>query len=397
MSALQTATEPHATVTPSPAVFANANYPMPASASAAPQDAADHAPTQSTGQNGLTAQSTTTAPAVSQTYNDKLNAADRYWKFKFALTTGLIITSLIGIGCFGWIISSHPANGYDYYGYASYWSLWPSFVTWLASIIWCAICVVCFLSRKKTVPPGLRVAMELLLWLGFIVTALFAVVAMTEVLDWGQYGDVGYAYSSSSSQGNYVLAENNTWIWEQESSYVDIARDCDTTRHSYYSDTRSFKDCAEQDAYINKLWREKGHRSRVQMTGLVCQFLGLLLHFVLFVWACVDTHHYNRTKISKDAEKLAASIVQTMIQSGAVVPPPGQAYMRLQPGQGVYYQPPQHLQTGHPQQQHMHPMANTHPAYRMPMQQNPAMTPGQFHQTAPVADSGNEKGQPRYA
>lgn len=352
---------------------------------------------------------TTTAPATphnapgsapatntSLTFNDSLNAADRYWKFKFALKTIIIITGLIGIGCFAWLMTTSSYNGFSYYGYDAIWSLWPSLITWTVSIIWCLICIAVFILRKRPVHPSVRVAIDLLLWLGFIVTALFAVVSVIDTMSYGTYNQL----SSSSSGGDYVYeASNNTWVWQVDTSYVTTVRSCNSTSSTYSSYEPSFKDCAEQDAYVNKLWHEKPHRVNVNLTGVVCQFFGLVLHFVLFVWACVDTNRYNRTKVSKDAEKLAAGIVQTMIKEGAIMPPPGQAYMRPQQGQGMYYQlPPQ-------QQQQAYPMAMMYPQQMQGQYQSmtsgPATNmPGPAAQgpATGVPGPSNEKGVgPRYA
>jgi hypothetical protein len=372
---------------------------------------------QATGATVAPPTATTTAAATPPqttedhlSFNEKLNAGDRYWKFKFGLMGILIITGLIGIGCFAWIITTIPGGMNSYYGYDSFWSLWPSFITFSISIIWCLICMLIFVLRKRTVHPGVRVTMDLLLWLGFIVTALFALVALRDLMDFGEYGGIGgYGYYSYNNDGDYVLAANNTWVWEQDSSYITYPRDCSSSSSSY-SDFH-FKDCAEQDAYVNTLWHEKPHRTNVELTGVVCQFFGLVLHFALFVWACVDTHRYNRSKVSKDAEKLAAGIVQKMITSGAVVPPPGQAHMRPAMGQGMYYQtPPQ--QQGYPMQPMYMPQGQAQ--QQMYQQQRPGqqqMAPGQYPMgqhpmgqqgmpTPPVGAAGpsNEKGQgPRYA
>jgi hypothetical protein len=363
-------------------------------ASGAPTTAAT-APTATT----AAAPQTSTATEERISFNEKLNAGDRYWKFKFGLMAVLIITGLIGIGCFAWIITTIPTGGDSYYGYDSYWSLWPSFITFSVSVVWCVICILVFLARKRSVHPGVRVSLDLLLWLAFIVTALFSLVALRDLMDFGEYGGIGgYGYYGSSNAGDYVLEANNTWVWEQDSSYITYPRDCSSSSNGYSS--TGFKDCAEQDAYINKLWHEKPHRTNVELTGVVCQFFGLVLHFALFVWACVDTNRYNRCKVSKDAEKLAAGIVQTMITNGAVVPPPGQAYMKPAMGQGMYYQlPPQ--QQGYPMQPMYMPQGQAH--QQMYQQQ---MAPGQY----PMAQQGmagpavstagpsNEKGQgPRYA
>ena len=378
----------------------DATNPAPGAPTIAPTTAPTTAPTLTT----PAPQATTTEERFS--YNDQLNAADRYWKFKFGLQAILVITGLIGIGCFTWIITTRPLAG-SYSSYDSYWSVWPSLLTWTVSIIWVFTCILVFLLRKRPVHPGLRVSIDLILWLSFIVTAMFALLALRSTLDWGEYGgpdEWTYDYSSSSNGGgDYVLAPNNTWVWEQDNSYVSSPRDCNST-YSLYSE-RHFTNCAEQDAYINKLWAEKPHRVNVELTAVVCQFFGLVLHFALFVWACVDTHHHRRGKVGKDAEKLAAGIVQKMIANGAIVPPPGQTFGHAQnlpfPGQVMYaqqgmgMQPPQQQQFGamqrqmgyqqqQQQQQGQYPMAMRHP--------------GMTGSGVGAAGPSNEKGAgPRYA
>jgi hypothetical protein len=352
--------------------------------------------------NTTAPQGIATAPEEHLSYNDKLNAADRYWKFKFGLMAIAVITGLVGIGCFGWLMAAKDETTIDpdssyYYSYDGYELLWPSLITWSFSIAWIALCILVFLLRKRPVHPGIRVTMDLLLWLGFIVTALFAVVALREVLNWGLYGGPSQSdYGYSNGGGDYVLASNGTWVWEQDTSYINAPRDC-----SMYT---QFNSCAEQDAYVNKLWSEKGQRSNVTLTGVVCQFFGLVIHFALFVWACVDTNRYNRSKISTDAEKIAANIVQTMISNGAIMPPPGQAHMKAQPGQVMYYQMPPNQQ-GYP----MHPaymqqgpgqmqQFGQHP--QMMQQQQQYMASGQhpMGQPGPAAPAMSEKSAgPRYA
>lgn len=341
----------------------------------------------------------TTAPATEQpsTFNARLNDADRYWKFKGVLQLVLIITGFIGIGTIGWTISTSPNYGFTY-GYESFWGLWPMLVTFTISIVWCLACILVLVFRKKPAHPGLRVAMDLLLWLGFIVTILFAMVALLELRSWGEYGDLGFGYSSS--YGDYELADNGTWVWERDSDYVTRARDCDRNSTSssssrYYYEMPPFANCAEQDAYINDLWKQKPFRYSVELTGVVCQYFGLVLHLALFIWACIDCHRYNRSKVSKDAEKIAAGIVQTMITNGAVMPPPGQAYMRPaapwgQPGVGYYQLPPQGQQQAYPMAA-MYPQGA--PGQAMPQQYH---APGGM--TGPGAGPSNEKSVgPRYA
>lgn len=380
----------------------NANATSTANANS-PRTQASSSPAPGVPTTGPTASiPNTTAPQATETeteehlsFNDKLNAGDRYWKFKFGLGAIAIITGLVGIGCFAYLMTSdlYTNNDYYYLGYNSY-AVWPGLITWSVSVAFVALCMIVFIVRKRPVHPGVRVTMDLLLWLAFIITAMFAIFAFRDVMDYGLYGGPdGYSYGSGG--GDYVLASNGTWVWEQDTSYVNSPRDCD-----YYG----FNNCEEQDAYVNKLWAEKGTRANTTLTGVVCQFFGLVIHFALFVWACVDCHRHNRSKTSKDAEKLAANIVQTMITNGAIVPPPGQAHMKPQPGQVMYYQvppnqqgypmQPQYMQQGPGQMQQF----GQHPQM---MQQQQRMSPGQYPMgqpgMPPVAPVNEKSAGARYA
>lgn len=184
-------------------------------------------------------------------------------------------------------------------------------------------------------------------------------IGALSVIGFGSDGVIG----NYSSYGRYEQAANGTWIWNQTEydSYRGRDRDCSVGgRYSRY-DSYGFDSCAEEDAYVNALWQAKPHRVGVEVTGVVCQFLGLFLHLTLFIWACVDTHRRNARKVSKDAEKLAANIVMNMIQSGAVVP--------AQHNQGMQ-QP-----LLHPQYAHVGPPSGWMPAGPAPMGQAvPMMT-----------------------
>jgi hypothetical protein len=293
------------------------------------------------------------------------------------LTIALILVNLISIGCIGWAVqkAGGDMNGFTY-GYEERWALPWGLITSSISIVFCVICIARFLSRKRPVHPGIRVTMDLLLWIGFIFTALLTLVALIDVIYWGSDGTIGSYEGFSDRYGSYELQRNNTWIWvadsSSSSSYYGVSygpRTCNSSAvfstYYAYDSHLPFHNCDELDAYVNQLWRDKPNHARVELTAVVCQWLAVVLHFTLFVWACVDCHKKRRGKISNDAEKLAASIVQSMVQNGAIVPTPRQlqtrangwhqAYEPLQsaPGsfsaQGGY--PPQQMYQGRPQQQ----------------------------------------------
>ena len=225
-----------------------------------------------------------------------------------------------------------------------------------------------------------------------------AVAGTLDVAEWGSDGRLGY---SSSGDGYYTQASNGTWVYQssQYSSYYGEDRGCNAS--SSHPD-RIFSTCELQDAYVNDLWRLKTLRSNIDTTATVCQFLALVCHLILFVWACVDTHRRNRRGVTKDAEKLAADIVMNMVKNGAIIPPPNQAHFRpampmsQQAAPMGFVYPPQQYPQGYS------------PQFSPQFQPYPQQFPGQYPSAvaqgkAPVpqqavAPQVNEKSAgPRYA
>jgi hypothetical protein len=134
----------------------------------------------------------------------------------------------------------------------------------------------------------------------------------------------------------------------------------------------------------------------VELTGVVCQFFGIVLHFALFVWACVDTNRYNRTKVGKDAEKVAAGIIEKMVESGAIIRPPGQAY--APPQQYSYPQPGYQVPQGqmYPQMQPQM-QGQMYPQMQPQMQQHGQMYPAPPAAVAAAGPSKDSGVAPRYA
>ncbi|KAK7186070.1 hypothetical protein PSPO01_07882 [Paraphaeosphaeria sporulosa] len=326
----------------------------------------------------------TAAPETFKTKRQELEEGDAHWKWKVGFRAISIIVGLIGIGCAAWITSnynnsnSYTSSSYYYYYYDDY--LIPyTLVTFILSVLWSAACVIAFFARRPNRPihPGAQVGCDLVLWLGFAVTGAFAVIGTLSIYYSGQDD-----YSSSS--GGYTQASNGTWVWTS-SSYSSSSSSASTRSCEYYSSSSS-SSCAAQDAYFNAFMHSKDQRYNLDLTVTVCQFIALLMHFILFVWACVDTARRNNRGVSKDAEKLAADIVMNMVKNGAIIPAPGQAYFPPMAQQGA---PMGSVPMMYPQQQY-------HP------QQFPGQLPGQYNTPIshgktpipqpPVASSSDEKG-----
>jgi hypothetical protein len=173
------------------------------------------------------------------------------------------------------------------------------------------ILVHLFREPPRPVHPGVVVGLDLVLWLFLSATALLTVGAASSLNRFGRdpnflpdpsYG--GYSYYS----GGYYLAPNDTWVFNVTSVRSNVIRDC----------TPRFATCAEQDAFVNTLWRAKPQRFALDVTVATAQIIVLLLHFALFVWGCVDTNRRNRSKRGDNAHFLAQAMVQDMQHRGMI-------------------------------------------------------------------------------
>jgi heme/copper-type cytochrome/quinol oxidase subunit 2 len=359
---------------------------------------------------GLTAN--TTEP---QTLREKLNAGDAHWEWKIAMRIITVIIGIIGIGCAAWVTVKYgPGKNPSDYELDDAWSMPWTLITFCLSVVWSLACILVFFLRRPNAPvhPGAQVGMDLVLWLAFIPTALFAILAVSSVASLGQNGRIGDSWYSSSSDGYYnYVASNNSWVWNASTSdsvytsasYSGGVRDCmsnsSRSRSSYYNYGITFDNCTDEDNYVNALWHDKSHRFNTELTATVCQFFALFLHLVLFIWACVDTNRRNSRKVGKDAEKIAADIVQKMIQAGAIIPPPGAAHMRPMPGQMPMQNgqvPPQIMLNGQMQPQMMQQgQIPPHMMQQMFPQQYQQQYYGHFAPPAPQAEKQATGAVPR--
>jgi hypothetical protein len=117
-------------------------------------NAAAPVPSAATPASGAAVPPTTTPGAATTeehtSLNSRLNAADRYWKFKGGLQAVAVITGLIGIGTLGWCVSTWPKSDYAY-GYDGLLTVWPCLITFAVSIVWCLASVLALVARKKAV------------------------------------------------------------------------------------------------------------------------------------------------------------------------------------------------------------------------------------------------------
>jgi hypothetical protein len=281
--------------------------------------------------------------ASSSPFITSLNAAEQHWPWKLSLRSILLIILIIGIGSTAYATANagntfgSGFEGYDYF-FDSYYIPW-GLIPLTVSFIWCAIAILVLLLRKRPVHPGAAVGIDLVLWLAFIFSALFATASIYSVSTFGKGGEIsdpsGWmsgSYGSKDYDGSYVyVPSNNSWVYNitwveggdssnyvynsTSGEYVSVDTPLDTSNVTRDC-TPAFASCADQDNFINELWHDKGRREGVLITSALMQYLAVLLHFTLFVWACVDTNRRRRQKGLGQAQLIAEKIIEDMQKKG---------------------------------------------------------------------------------
>lgn len=293
-------------------------------------------------------------PRDGQTYMQRVKQGEQHVFWKLGLRTIIVVLDIIAIGAAGWTLSHglrYDSNPYLGYFSGPTVSPWVLLVTGL-SFIFCLVCILVLLLRRPPKPahPGIAVAFDLILWMAFIVTAIFTTAAIFSLAAFSNdhsstLSDPSYP---SDYSGEYYRAPNGTWVYNitYVSPYANTGSDTyntytssngstyfwnstsgdyqlNTTRPStsgVHRDCSSanFDSCAEQDAYVNELWRSRKQRYATETLAGAAQWLNVLLHFVLFVWACVDTHRYNRHLKQTKVNAVADRVIQDMQARGLI-------------------------------------------------------------------------------
>jgi hypothetical protein len=305
--------------------------------------------------------STAAPPDPPASFVGRLKHADEHWAWKLGIRVCICVVDVVGIGCVAGVVSNrlhlttNPYLGYlvdketspfalavvcpfslsfincEYRSSANYIQIQLAI-----SFVWSLVAILVRLLRQppRPVHPGVIVGVDLVLWLTLIITALVTIAATISLNEFGLNPDYLLDPSYGGGyKGNYYLAPNNTWVYNI--TYVwDEYRASDRLRYNSTSNqwyllplntsdvTRDcsppFATCKEQDAFINALWQSKPQRFALDVTAVVAQIVVLLLHFALFVWACVDTYRWNTSKRGDEVHVLAQSMIQNMHQRGLI-------------------------------------------------------------------------------
>lgn len=220
----------------------------------------------------------------SATSRARVRDAERLWIAKFILRITTLVVGLIAIGCTAWAFDG-PISSYLE---ENRWLLPWQFISLGISVIWNIANIIVRLSRPRPMHPGANVGVDLVLWLSLISTGLLALFA-------------GLANLSRSEVLSY---------------------------YSYQSSRRG------------RLQRALHHLGVVEVVGCAFTFLAVLLHFTLFVWACVDVNRRNKEIVDRRAAVIAQTMVTEMAQQGVLSSnqrfPPQQHAAPLLAPQGIH-------------------------------------------------------------
>ncbi|MCJ1387276.1 hypothetical protein MMC18_000116 [Xylographa bjoerkii] len=248
--------------------------------------------------------------ASSNTFRAALRDGERYWAWKLALRVIAIVFALVSVGCLAW--ASSPVN--EFFSENFYLIPWE-FIPLGASIIWNFANVVVLFVRKRPMHPGANVGMDLVLWLGLIVTSLFAIIAAIQEVQW-----TADNYDSVEVNSlNYIQLPNGTYGYV-DGHYTEAPNGTEYFVTGNSSDPVAcggYDSCAQQFQIMN----EHHTLGIVEAVGVAFSFAVLLLHFALFVWACIDTHQRRSGKLDKRAHRIAQNIIAEMTERG-VLPQP---------------------------------------------------------------------------
>lgn len=230
----------------------------------------------------------------------EMYANDPKFLWKPTLRSLAIILSLTSIGLIGWSLthqtipySNNPYNNATEVAIISDWSydseIWFlawEFLTLGLSILWNVANILVLLLRNRPIHPGANVACDLLLWLGLIVTGIFATAAASQDFWWSP--DSSYDNNDDDDDPSYYISANGTvggynYNYNYNTTFTPPCADC----------------LAQQHSYISAL----NHKGVVIAVGAALGFVVLLMHFALFVSACRFT---NARRVNAKAATIVA-------------------------------------------------------------------------------------------
>ena len=143
------------------------------------------------------------------------------------------------------------------------------FIPLAFSFIWNIANIARRLSARTPIHPGANVALDLITWLAFFCTLV-------------------YTYFASAA-----------WLYLSTRNYSSLENACYNSNGSYY-----YGDCVNFDTEVNVLRSDSLHTSSIiALVAAVVGSVDLVIHFVLFVLACIDTHRVRHPQRYPDCNR----------------------------------------------------------------------------------------------
>ncbi|KAF2090123.1 hypothetical protein K490DRAFT_62999 [Saccharata proteae CBS 121410] len=246
------------------------------------------------------------APAVetdAPTRTSRFHFEEHLWIWKASLRAFTIIICLIGVIIFAWAAAYKYSASYgDEYGDWLDGAVSGFYIIPLGlSIIFNFIVLLVLFLRKRPAHPGIAVGIDLILWLALLATGLLATGGAYTAYYWSS------SYYGNGYDDNGYYDNGGSYVYNATLGYEVYVPDSSTETPCY-----PFDSCAQQAQVESAVM----HRGVVEFVGVAMTFTALLLHFVLFVWACVDTHRRNGSTTQKKARVIADQIIAEMRDQG---------------------------------------------------------------------------------
>ncbi|KAI4155597.1 MAG: hypothetical protein LQ340_000890 [Diploschistes diacapsis] len=187
---------------------------------------------------------------------DRSNPCETHYRAKLVLRILCLLFSLVGIATSG---------------YAWYICIFL-FVPFGLSLLWNLTNIIRRLTARTPVHPGANVGLDLIIWLFFFGIIIFTYLYASAALFVAKSGNVNSSTISGSYIGTYIGGGSTT----QSCVYEDDEPHCTTT--------------SSNGTPISINAGDLKTRSSVALASCVFGTGAFLLHFILFVFACVDTH-----------------------------------------------------------------------------------------------------------
>lgn len=258
---------------------------------------------------------------------------DRHWAWKFVFRLALSISCIITIGMLAYLNAPSTASYSDSTGLTS--TAW-TFIPLGLSVVWSCVSIPILFARKRPVHPGFNVAFDLILSLGLGIAA--GIVTTLAVLNMSQVSDDSGSYFDDYSYYGYGSPVAGGAGYSGPPGY-SIYNDINNSRPYVYTTTTgqsqtrtpssadyqcpAYDTCADQNAAAVKL----SYVYRVMLAAGVFLCIATILQFILFVWACVDCHAYNRSAVyDHRARDIAEKMIADMRIRGELPPVASTAY-----------------------------------------------------------------------